>query len=389
MRCLKPVCLLVLLVAFCPSWAQTAKKKSEMSCCAKPAKKTTVKATAETKTFAMGKMGNIPNTDLINQDGKKVKFYDLIKGKVVAVNFIFTTCKTICPVMGANFAGLKKIMASKVKSGELLMLSVSIDPDNDSPERLKAWSKKFSAGPGWTLVTGKRQDVFELLKRLEVYSAVKEEHAPIVLLGKEGSDNWVRANGLSDPKQIAKTLNGFFDKQESKKTESAKNDAVNHDENYFTNVELLDQNGEKKRLYADLMQDKVVIINAFFSECQGVCPVMSNTLQKIQEYLGDRLGKTVNIISMSVDYKTDRPNILKTYAESYKAKDGWYFMTGEPANMELALKKLGKAVDSRDQHDAIFLVGNLKTKLWKKVNGLAPLDQIIPVIESVINDKMK
>ena len=384
MRSIKHVCLLLLLLNFCSSWAQNAVKKKKASCCAKPAKE----ASAEPKSFAMGKMENIPNTDLINQDGKKVKFYDLIKGKVVAINFIFTTCKTICPVMGANFTGLKKIMADKVKSGELLMLSVSIDPDNDTPERLKAWSKKFNAGTGWTLVTGKKEDVFGLLKRLEVFSAVKEEHAPIVLLGKEGSNDWVRANGLSDPKQLAKTLNGFFDKKESEKKEPAKTETVNADENYFTNVVLLDQNGEKKRLYADLMKDKVVIINAFFSECKGVCPVMSSTLQQIQDYLGDKLGKTVNILSLSVDYKTDQPAILKTYAETYKAKEGWYFLTGEEANMELALKKLGKAVPSREQHDAIFLVGNLKTKLWKKVNGLSPADQTMQVIESVLNDKI-
>jgi len=289
--------------------------------------------------------------------------------------------------MGANFAGLKKLMADKVKSSELVMLSLSIDPDTDSPERLKAWSKRFDAGPGWTLLTGKRQEVFELLKSLEVYSAVKEEHAPIVLLGKEGTDNWVRTNGLSDPKQLAKTLNGFFDKPGPVKNTAAA--VANADENYFTNVQLIDQHGEKKQLYNDLMKDKVVIINAFFSECKGVCPVMSDNLQKIQEYLGDQMGKTVNIISLSVDYKTDQPYILKPYADAYKAKEGWYFITGEKANIELALKKLGKAVTSREQHDAIFLVGNLKTKLWKKVNGLAPVNQIIEVIDTVINDKIQ
>jgi cytochrome oxidase Cu insertion factor (SCO1/SenC/PrrC family) len=384
MQHLKPVYFLLLLISQI-TFSQNAANTKKPACCAD----STVKPIEEIKYFSLGSMKKVPDANLINQDGKKVKFAELIKGKVVALNFIFTTCKTICPPMGANFAGLKKLMDSKIKSSELVMLTLSIDPATDSPERLKAWSERFDAGSGWTLLTGKQQDVFELLKSLGVYSAVKEEHAPIVLLGKEGTDNWIRTNGLSDPKQLAKTLNGLFDKPSVAPAAEVNNKTVSADENYFTNVMLIDQNGNNKQLFTDLMKDKIVIINAFFTECKGVCPVMSNNLEKIQQYLGDQMGKTVNIISMTVDYKTDQPYILKPYAEAYKAKEGWYFITGEKANIELALKKLGKAVAGREQHDAIFLVGNLKTKLWKKVNGLAPINQIIEVIETVINDKIQ
>jgi protein SCO1 len=381
----KPVYFLFLLLLSFSSFSQKKKEIHKAACCSDSAKK----QNPADKYFALGNMKNVPDAELVNQDGKKVNFHELIKGKVVALNFIFTTCKTICPPMGANFAGLKKIMDSKVKSGELVMLTISIDPDTDTPDRLKAWSKRFNAGQGWTLLTGKRQEVFGLLKSLDVYSAVKEEHSPLVLLGKEGDDNWVRTNGLSDPKQLANTLNGLFDTAPQVIPVSAKIKTDNPDENYFTNVILFDQNGNKKQLFADLMKDKVVIINAFFSECKGVCPVMNDNLFKIQQYLGDRMGRTVNIISMTVDYKTDQPYILKPYAEAYKAKEGWYFVTGEKTNIELAVKKLGKAVTSREQHDALFLVGNLKTKLWKKVNGLAPISDIIEVIDTVINDKIQ
>jgi cytochrome oxidase Cu insertion factor (SCO1/SenC/PrrC family) len=383
MQHLKPACILMMMLISHASWSQKQKEKIKPACCSDSA----VTGLTEAKYFSLGNMKKVPDAELINQEGKKVKFRQLIKGKVVALNFIFTTCKTICPPMGANFAGLKKLMDSRVQSSELVMLTISIDPDTDTPDRLKAWSEKFDAGPGWTLLTGKRQEVFDLLKSLEVYSAVKEEHAPIVLLGKEGTDKWVRANGLSDPAQLATTLKSYFDKPEPVRIEQAQTKSDSSDENYFTNVVLIDQNGNKKQLFSDLMKDKVVIINAFFSECKGVCPVMSTSLQKIQEHLGDKMGKTVNIISMTVDYKTDKPDVLKTYAEGYKAGEGWYFVTGEKENIELALKKLGKNVSSREQHDAIFLVGNLKTKLWKKVNGLSPVNQIIDVIDSVINDK--
>lgn len=343
---------------------------------------------ATTEYFSLGSMEDIPNVSLVNQLGENVQFYELIKGKVVALNFIFTTCKTICPPMGANFAALKQEMSDKVDRKEVAMLTISIDPVTDTPDRLLAWSQKFEAGPGWTLLTGDKKDIITLLKKLEVYTALVEEHAPVVLLGKEGEDNWVRANGLADPQELAQTLNGFF--EESKASSNAIKNATttNPDEKYFTNVELVNQYGETMRLYADLMKDKVVIINPFFTECKGICPMMSANLAKIQEYLGDKMGDKVHIISLTVDHETDKQKVLQNYAEEYHASKGWYFMTGEKENIELALKKLGKNVKTREAHDAVFLVGNVETKLWKKVNGLAPVNDIIAQIDSVINDSI-
>ena len=162
----------------------------------------------------------------------------------------------------------------------------------------------------------------------------------------------------------------------------------NADQNYFTDVALLDQNGKSQKLYTDLMKDKVVIINPFFTECTGVCPIMNENLKRIQEHLGNKLGTEVNIISLTVDYETDTPEALKEYANEYGAQDGWYFITGEKENIEFALQKLGKNVESREAHDSVFLVGNLETKLWKKVNGLASIDEIITIIDTVINDSV-
>lgn len=376
------ICIAVMMVLLSQfAFSQIGKETKKSACCAMSAK--------GEMDANCSSMSTIPNVPLLNQYGEQVNFNDLIKGKVVALNFIFTSCKTICPPMGVNFAHLKKMMSKRVKNAELVMLTVSIDPTTDTPERLLAWSKKFEAGPGWTLLTGKKNDINTLLKKLEVYSALKEEHAPIVLLGKEGENNWVRANGLADPVELAKTLNTFFEDSKpvgSIEVKQNKTDIYNRDESYFTNVELINQHGDKMRLYTDLMKDKIVIINPFFSECKGVCPLMSSTLEKIQEYLGDKLGNEVHIISMTVDYETDQGEILKTYAESYNARDGWYFVTGEKENIEFALKKLGKNVTNREGHDSIFLIGNLNTKLWKKVNGLASVNDIIAQVDTVIND---
>jgi len=146
---------------------------------------------------------DVPDVPLIDQDGKPVRFYtDLVKGRVVAVSFVFTTCTTICPPIGASFARLEKLVAGK----DVHLISVSIDPANDTPERLKAWSRKFGAGPGWTLVTGDRDQVTRLLKALGVYTASAGDHSPLVLLGNERARRWTRAYGLAAPARLAELI---------------------------------------------------------------------------------------------------------------------------------------------------------------------------------------
>ena len=94
---------------------------------------------------------------------------------------------------------------------------------------------------------------------------------------------------------------------------------------YFTDVLLINQNGEKMRFYSDLLQGKVVIINSFFGTCQGSCLPMNRNLEKVQEALGDRVGKDVRIISISVDPTVDTPPVLKEYAKKLHARPGLVF----------------------------------------------------------------
>jgi protein SCO1/2 len=156
---------------------------------------------------------------------------------------------------------------------------------------------------------------------------------------------------------------------------------------YFTDVELVNQNGEKMRLYSDLLKDKVVVINFFFATCQGSCLPMNRNVQKVQDVFGDHLGKDAYIISISVDPTVDTPARLKEYAGKIGARPGWYFMTGEKANVEFALKKLGQYVEQREDHTNIIIIGNERTGLWKKAFGLAKSDELNKVVESVLNDQ--
>jgi protein SCO1 len=158
-------------------------------------------------------------------------------------------------------------------------------------------------------------------------------------------------------------------------------------EKYFSDVELVNQDGQKMRFYNDVLKNKVVIINTFYTTCTSVCPPLNRNFEKIQEALGDRLGKDVFLISISVDPETDTPPRLKEYSQRFHAKPGWIFLTGKKENINWALYKLGQYVETKDDHTTIVIVGNEPKGLWKKAFGLAGSAELIQVVEDVIADR--
>lgn len=156
---------------------------------------------------------------------------------------------------------------------------------------------------------------------------------------------------------------------------------------YFSDVELINQDGQKMRFYSDVLKDKVVIINTFFSTCTSVCPPMNRNLEKVQEALGGRLGKDAFIVSLSVDPVVDTPPRLKEYSRRFHARPGWIFLTGKKENVDWALYKLGQYVQTRDDHTTIIIIGNEPKGLWKKAFGLARADELIKIVDDVINDR--
>ena len=156
---------------------------------------------------------------------------------------------------------------------------------------------------------------------------------------------------------------------------------------YFSDVELINQDGQKMRFYSDVLKGKVVIINAFFSTCTSVCPPMNRNLEKIQDALGDRLGKEVFLVSISVDPETDTPTRLKDYSRRFHAKPGWLFLTGKKENVDWALYKLGQYVETKNDHTTVLIIGNEPKGLWKKAFGLAKSDELIRIVGDVINDR--
>jgi protein SCO1 len=335
----------------------------------------------------------IPDVSLRDQDARPVRFFsDLVKGKVVAVSFVFTTCTTVCPLIGAKFFELQRKLGDRHGPG-FRLISISVDPANDSPERLKAWAKTYGAGPDWTLLTGDKPEVDRLLKALVFFSGDKRDHSPSVLIIDGELETARRTGAQAGPSLIAKMMKETLAarpaapaRQTAAETQAqvANHDAARH---YFTDTILRDSDGRELRFYSDLIEGKVVVINVFFSTCKGSCPVMAATLAKLQDRLADHVGKDLNVISISVDPANDTPDRLKSYARGTNARPGWYFLTGSKENVAIVLRKLGQFVDHREDHSPIMLVGNDRSGLWKKGFGLAKTDEIIALVRSVLGDK--
>jgi protein SCO1/2 len=127
-----------------------------------------------------------------DQHGQTIHFYrDLVRGRVFVINFVFTSCERLCPAQARLFAKLYQRLGDKV-----MLVSVSIDPATDTPERLKRWQEGFGGAPGWKLVTGTREAIDQIVMALTGDVARPDGHTPIVIIGNDSTGAWLRANGL-------------------------------------------------------------------------------------------------------------------------------------------------------------------------------------------------
>jgi protein SCO1/2 len=154
-----------------------------------------------------------PNVALTTQDGTKVLFYDdVLKGKSVAVNIMYTSCKDECPLETAQLVRVQQLLGDRMGK-DIFFYSISIDPDRDTPEVLKAYAEKFGVGPGWTFLTGKAEDIRIVTKKLGLsrYSdaANKDGHTASLMVGNEPTGQWMRNSAVDNPRFLADTM-GYF-----------------------------------------------------------------------------------------------------------------------------------------------------------------------------------
>jgi protein SCO1 len=144
----------------------------------------------------------LADAKLVDQHGAALGFKtDVIGDKIVVMDFVYTTCTTVCPVLSALFGQVQARLGSRI-GRDVALVSVTVDPVRDTPARLKEYSARFDAGPGWIWLTGRKPVVDGVLKSLGAYTPNFVDHPALVLVGDGASGKWTRYYGFPDPDQI-------------------------------------------------------------------------------------------------------------------------------------------------------------------------------------------
>lgn len=166
-----------------------------------------------------------PNVPLTDQNGRTVHLYDdLLKGKTVVVNLIYTQCKDSCPLETARLIQVQHMLGDHVGK-DVFFYSISIDPEHDTPEVLKAYAEKFHAGPGWLFLTGKQEDINLAARKLGLYfdpGLNRDGHTVELMIGNEPSGQWTRNAATDNPRFLASTITTLVDGWNSHKAAAAK-----------------------------------------------------------------------------------------------------------------------------------------------------------------------
>ena len=143
----------------------------------------------------------IPDVVLTDADEKPVRLRHLLASRdPVMVNFTFTTCSTICPVMTRVFSEVPARLGSDARP--LRMISISIDPENDTPLQLKAYARSLKATERWKFLTGPTQDIHSVLRAFDTYRGNKMNHEPVTLIRAADGTSWVRIDGFASPDEL-------------------------------------------------------------------------------------------------------------------------------------------------------------------------------------------
>jgi protein SCO1 len=155
-----------------------------------------------------------PNVLLTTHEGRTVRFYDdLIKGKIVAIDLIYTTCQYACPLETARLAQVQRLIGERM-GRDVFFYSITIDPDHDSPAVLAEYARQYRAGPGWLFLTGSKADIDLLSRKLGLYSppdpANPDGHLPYLVVGNETTGQWMRNSAVDNPKFLARTIGDWL-----------------------------------------------------------------------------------------------------------------------------------------------------------------------------------
>lgn len=153
----------------------------------------------------------VPEVTLLNQDGAEIQLKQFLDtDKPVLLDFIYGTCTTICPILSVGFSYFQKQLDGATE--QVRMVSITIDPDSDTPDVMKEYLKKYNSKPGWSVLTGKRENVIEVLQEFDAYVTNKMDHFPLTLLKAPGQKKWVRLYGLLNASDLVAEYEALINK---------------------------------------------------------------------------------------------------------------------------------------------------------------------------------
>jgi len=153
----------------------------------------------------------VPDVMVLDQDGRPQRFYsDLVRGKIVAINFVYTTCTSTCSASGQRFAQLQTLLGDRL-GRDVFLITVTTDPDRDTPAMVKTWGAQFGARPGWTLVTGTRANIEQILRALSgggIFNAASraKRHTTFVVLLNDARSRWRDTFALTPANRLYQRL---------------------------------------------------------------------------------------------------------------------------------------------------------------------------------------
>ena len=156
--------------------------------------------------------GRIPDVEVLDQDGRRFRFYtDLVRGRIVTLNFMFTSCGETCPLVTQNLGQVQDILGARV-GRDIFMYSLTLQPEVDTPEVLRDYAESYGVKPGWRFLTGAKDDVELLRKSLGFASLdpeldiIKDEHTGLLRYGNDELDRWAGRPALTRPEYLAKVI---------------------------------------------------------------------------------------------------------------------------------------------------------------------------------------
>lgn len=151
---------------------------------------------------------------------------------------------------------------------------------------------------------------------------------------------------------------------------------------------LRDQDSRDVRLKSDVLAGRVSVVNFVYTTCTTVCPVLSATMAQLQQRLGDRAGKQVRLVSITVDPQRDTPSRLKEYSAQHEAGSGWTWLTGRKSDVDAVLKAFGTFTPNPEDHPSVTMIGDAEGRRWTRLYGFPSVDEVLAQVEQALAVKV-